>query len=339
VGLKEFLEPAGAFSLTQALAMQRAQVRLARFDDAVQRLPRCKASQELKRLLDCSDAARRFALASRPEFHRFVRACEAGDTPAADLEQPLFRLAAQHPWDEAPAMPARLVDDRPSFKNPFDDGNRPLVLDFARRKTLQTEIERAFAFIESTAPDAAREMVWTAPYLSPIEPNAGNQSIPSFSSQDFPGVIFIGLFRGNGQMTDWRHLSELIFHEHLHNRLYLLDELLPMATVDGEKDIAFYSPWKKGPRPLNAILHSLYVFSHLAWFWAHVLGSSAATGIESFADARRREHLLSLSQMDIAAIQGVRSLTECGRALVEASLNAAKQAKNEPTEQELKHAA
>ncbi len=339
MGLREFLQPAGAFSMTQALAMQRAQVRLARFNEAVQRLPPSKTGHELKRLLDGCDAARRFMLASHPEFHRYVKACDAGDNPTADLEQPLLRMAAQHSWDEAPAMPARLVDDRPSLKNPFDDGNRSLSLDDAQRKTLQAEVSRALAFIEELAPDAVQEMAWTATYLSPIAPNANNEGIPSFSSQEFPGVIFVGLLRSNGQMTDWRHLVELIFHEHLHNRLYLLDELLPMTQADALRSEAFYSPWKKAPRPLDASLHSLYVFSHLAWFWASAFRSPADAGMGRFAEARGREHLLSLSRVDAASIYGAQGLTDCGRSVVEASLNAAQWAEKKVIEREQTHAA
>lgn len=387
MSLKEFLNPTGAAHLTRTLAMQCALARLIRFDETIGRRSN-PAGHALKHLLDMSNPADRFALASCPEFHRYVAACEENEHSPADLELPLLLNAARssgmselevplssdmppcrvlvgkmvlriatslkspilliqneqvclisadtrlsvelaHTSSPATQIP-RLIDDWPTFRNPFNDGNRSLILDDMQRDQFQGEIARAVEFLHELVPQAIEEMSITAPYLSPIVSKSNNVGIPSFSSLMFPGVIFIGMLRPDGQMTDWRHLAELIFHEHLHNRLYLLDTLCPLAEINVPYDETFYSPWKEVDRPLDGILHSLYVFSHLAWLWKHAFQTATNESIARFADARRREHLLSLSKVDQVSVLAARSLTDAGKAVVHASMEAATLARREP---------
>ena len=387
MSLKEFLNPVGAEHLTRALAMQGALVRLIRFDETIGRMVN-PAGHALKHLLDMSDPVDRFALASPPEFHRYVAACEENEHPPADLELPLLLNAARssgmseldvalssdmspcrvlvgkrvlriatslkspilliqneqvclisadtrlsvelsHASSPATQIP-RLVDDWPTFRNPFNDGNRSLILDDMQRDKFQGEIARAVEFLHELVPQAIEEMSITAPYVSPIVSKSNNVGIPSFSSPMLPGVIFVGMLRPDGQMTDWRHLAELIFHEHLHNRLYLLDTLCPLTEINAPYDEIFYSPWKEVDRPLEGILHSLYVFSHLAWLWKHAFQTATNESIARFADARRHEHLLSLSKVDQASVLAARGLTDAGKAVVHASMGAATLARREP---------
>ena len=389
MSLKEFLSPAGAAHLTQTLAMQGALVRLIRFDETIGRMAN-PAGHALKHFLDMSAPADRFALASRPEFYRYVTACEENEHPPADLELPLLLNATQilgrselevslssdmspcrvlignvelhiatslksptlliqngqiclisadtglcvelahlPPHPPTRQIP-RLVDGWPTFSNPFNDGNRSLILEDMQRNQFQGEIDRAVEFLHKLVPQAIEEMSITAPYLSPIVSESDNVGIPSFSSPMLPGVIFVGLLRPDGQVTDWRHLAELIFHEHLHNRLYLLDTLCPITEVNSSYDETFYSPWKKVDRPLEGILHSLYVFSHLAWLWNYAFQTATNESIARFADARRREHLLFLSKVDQTSVLAARGLTDAGTAIVHSSMELTTLASMEP---------
>jgi HEXXH motif-containing protein len=387
MSLKEFLNPAGSAHLTQTLAMQGTLTRLIRFDETIGRMANT-AGHALKYLLDKSTPADRFALASRPEFHRYVVACEENEHPPSDLELPLLLNAARcsgmselevslssdvspcrvlvgkmelrittslkspilriqneqfclisadtrlsvelaHTSSPATQIP-RLVDDWPTFRNPFNDGNRSLILDDMQRDQFQGEIARAVEFLNELVPQAIQEMSITAPYLSPVVSKSNNVGIPSFSSPMLPGIIFVGMLRPDGQMTDWRHLAELIFHEHLHNRLYLLDTLCPLTEINTPYDETFYSPWKKVDRPLDGILHSLYVFSHLAWLWKYAFQTATNESIARFADARRCEHLLSLSKVDQVSVLAARGLTDAGKAVVHSSIETATLAQKEP---------
>lgn len=380
MSLNEFLDPAGAEHLTRTLATQGALVRLIRFDEIIGRMANA-AGHALKHLLDISNSVNRLALASLPEFHRYVAACEGNRPPPADLELPLLLNAARSSGTSELEIPLssdispcrvfvgrkvlrvatslkspillmqnkevclvsadtrlpveltyerslatqipRLVDGWPTFENPFDDGNRSLTFDNMQRDQFQAEIGRAVEFLHDLTPQSVEEMSITAPYISPIVSKSTNVGIPSFSSPILPGVIFVGVLRPGGQLTDWRHLAELIFHEHLHNRLYLLDALCPLTKISAVPDEAFYSPWKEMHRPLEGILHSLYVFSHLAWLWRHAVHIATSKRAARFAGARRYEHLLCLSKVNQASVLAARGLTDAGRAVVHASIKVA----------------
>ena len=160
-----------------------------------------------------------------------------------------------------------LVDGWLPFCDVFDDGNISVNLDRSSRVEFLRVLDEAVGLIKVVMPAALEEMAETAQYLSPIRPkDTGTNALPSFSSPTLPGVIFVGIERGDSRLIDARHLAESCIHEHLHNRLYLLDEALPL-TVKTANPRAYFSPWRQTMRTIEGMLHAIYVFSHLAWFW------------------------------------------------------------------------
>jgi HEXXH motif-containing protein len=163
-----------------------------------------------------------------------------------------------------------IVDGWKPFCNDFDDGNESVNLNLSARGTLRSLISEAVTLIKAVLPAVLEEMLETAQYLSPIRPKStGTTHLPSFSTPGLPGVIFVGIQQGDGTWIDAEHLAESCIHEHLHNRLYLLDEAAPL-TLRTENPRAYFSPWKKTMRSIEGMLHAIYVFSHLAWFWNKV---------------------------------------------------------------------
>jgi HEXXH motif-containing protein len=161
----------------------------------------------------------------------------------------------------------KLVDGWRPFSDLFNDGNLSVNLDQSSRVEFLTVLAEAVELIKLVMPAALEEMAETAQYLSPIRPeDTETDALPSFSSPTVPGVIFVGIERGDGTLIDVRHLAESCVHEHLHNRLYLLDEALPL-TVKIANPRSYFSPWKQTTRTIEGMLHAVYVFSHLAWFW------------------------------------------------------------------------
>lgn len=163
-----------------------------------------------------------------------------------------------------------IIDGWKPFSDVFDDGNVSVSLDQSSRVKLKGVLSEAVSLIEVALPAALEEMLETAQYLSPIRPKDINTSeLSSFSSPALPGVIFVGIQQGDGTWIDAQHLAESCIHEHLHNRLYLLDEALPL-TLSTTEPRSYYSPWKRTMRSIEGMLHAIYVFSHLACFWRRV---------------------------------------------------------------------
>jgi HEXXH motif-containing protein len=163
-----------------------------------------------------------------------------------------------------------IIDGWVPFRDDFDDGNVSVNLKPSAKVELEGILAEAVTLIGVALPAALEEMLETAQYLSPIRPkDTARSELPSFSSPALPGVIFVGIQQGDGTWIDARHLAESCIHEHLHNRLYLLDEALPLTIRTAEPQ-SYYSPWKRTMRDIEGMLHAIYVFSHLAWFWRRV---------------------------------------------------------------------
>lgn len=93
----------------------------------------------------------------------------------------------------------------------------------------------------------------------------------SFSMRARPAVSYINL-RGKSP-TD---LADDLLHETAHHRLHALEELGPLTRDAGEP--GFVSPWRRGPRPLRALLHAAYTFSDRAELLRRLLSGGGAPG-------------------------------------------------------------
>lgn len=88
----------------------------------------------------------------------------------------------------------------------------------------------------------------------------------SFSDPNLPYTIFINL--PNRCVKNWLERTvENIIHEAMHLQLSLLEKKINFYVLT---DAKIYSPWKHEPRNNKGILHAIYVFSHLKYFWGKV---------------------------------------------------------------------
>jgi HEXXH motif-containing protein len=186
------------------------------------------------------------------------------------IQVPVDAIAATSENYSVRAERLEIIDGWVPFCDDFDDGNVSVNLGSSERGLLEGGLAEAVMLIGLAIPSALEEMSETAQYLSPIRPiDTTVSDLPSFSSPALPGVVFVGVQQGDGTWIDAPHLAESCVHEHLHNRLYLLNEALPLTIRTAEPQ-SYYSPWKRTMRDIDGMLHAIYVFSHLAWFWRRV---------------------------------------------------------------------
>jgi hypothetical protein len=208
-----------------------------------------------------------------------------------------------------------IIDGWLAFSDDFEDGNVSVKLDSSGRRTLETLLAEALTVIGSAFPRALNEMRETAQYLNPIRPqDAHALKLPSFSSPALPGVIFVGIQQGDGTWIDALHLAESCIHEHLHNRLYLLDEAVPL-TICTAQPRSYFSPWKQTMRGIDGMLHAVYVFSHLAWFWQNA--GNKFPQLRQYAGRCVEEHLKDLETT--LQILDTNELSEVGMGVLQAS--------------------
>lgn len=78
----------------------------------------------------------------------------------------------------------------------------------------------------------------------------------SYSSPAIPFSIFVSVPRADDRNAVVR-LAEAIIHEAMHLQLTLIEAIVPL--ISGSPTTAF-APWKHEERPIQGVLHGLYVF-------------------------------------------------------------------------------
>ena len=105
-------------------------------------------------------------------------------------------------------------------------------------------------------------------------------------------------------------LAENLVHEALHLQLSLVERLEPLVS-DVSREEPIFSPWRGEGRTVRGLLHAVYVFGNLRFFWGQV--ASSRPGSASFAGVR-----IETIDSEMAAASPLlesRSLTPAGRRL------------------------
>ena len=107
----------------------------------------------------------------------------------------------------------------------------------------------------------------------------------SYSDPSLPFSIFVSCPPPTA-LNRVERLAENIVHEALHLQLSLVEAAEPLVLENQEK-VRLFSPWKNEPRTLHGILHGVYVFGNLRYFWNCVADSSPQ--FSAFAGQRIEE--------------------------------------------------
>ena len=105
-------------------------------------------------------------------------------------------------------------------------------------------------------------------------------------------------------------LAENVAHEALHLQLSLVERLEPLVEEIPREEPVF-SPWRGEGRTVRGLLHAVYVFGNLRFFWGRVASSRPCAA--SFERAR-----IETINSEMAAASHLlesRSLTPAGRRL------------------------
>lgn len=136
----------------------------------------------------------------------------------------------------------------------------------------------------------------------------------SFSDPVLPFSIFVSCpFTKEPNRVE--RMAENIVHEALHLQLSLVEKSQPLVTEVPDQQRMF-SPWKKEHRPVQGLVHGVYVFGNLMHFWKCI--SKHNTEYSSFAEER-----IEVIDGELASARGLETdpiLTMSGRHLVRSLL-------------------
>ena len=129
----------------------------------------------------------------------------------------------------------------------------------------------------------------------------------SYSDPRLPFSIFVSCPMSK-EANGAERLAENIVHEALHLQLSLIEIVEPLIDKSQEGENIF-SPWKDERRPVHGVLHGLYVFGNLRYFWTCIAGQTSRSSC--FAKARIKQIDRELASMGDLASRS--SLTPMGR--------------------------
>ena len=110
-------------------------------------------------------------------------------------------------------------------------------------------------------------------------------------------------------------LAENVIHEALHLQLSLVERVEPLI-IDGAEQEQVFSPWKEGERTMRGLLHAVYVFGNLRYFWKRV----AANCPNSSTFAENRIETINQEMSSVRHLLDSPLLTATGRCLASSSI-------------------
>lgn len=170
----------------------------------------------------------------------------------------------------------------------------------------------ALKIIEDWSPSLLAELKQISPDIQFVtDPNAGPDSVVSFSDDSVPGCLYVSV-RTRNRFLDAPLIADSIIHEHRHQKLYLLQRKMPLLLSDLP---LVESPWRSDPRPASGLFHALFVFVPLLKFWRY-LGQSSTD--EEFV-RRALQDAQSIAAKLERGFEVIRTtqLTETGKELVD----------------------
>ncbi len=176
------------------------------------------------------------------------------------------------------------------------------------------ETNRAIGLIEAALSDviepypflrsAVLELVWRCHIVLA----QSDEHDVSFSDPAIPFSVFVSAPARNDRNSVLR-VAENLIHETLHLQLTLFEGLSPL--VNTASTWSMHSPWKQEQRPVQGLLHGLYVFSVLRWMWRQVSETTQNRTERDFALRRIAE--IDEEVSSIRALEESPALTEEGR--------------------------
>ncbi len=170
-------------------------------------------------------------------------------------------------------------------------------------------LESAFTALRRILPAGAGEVERSVRVLVPLVTRTSGVH-RSAASADASGMVQMSWSASGHQ------IAEALLHEYYHTKLNALLDLAPVFVGDdGAED--YYSPWRDDPRPLRGVLHGVFSFYIVTFFWHHAYAARPDADVNVHhalreAVRRRRQVRIAIEQLKSHA-----TLTQAGSVLLD----------------------
>lgn len=181
--------------------------------------------------------------------------------------------------------------------------------------SFEAQLGEAMALLDNVpgVGQAVRALVWS---VIPVDVE-GPEYDTGYSDPAVPFSIFIGAHQGGDEVPAIR-LAEGILHEAMHLQLSLMEDVVPLIAGNFELRM---SPWQRRPRPVQGLLHGLYVF-RVVQDWLRAAAQAGPLGRRDHEHAATRLREIERECARLRGLADSRDLTDHGRVLVRSLLAA-----------------
>lgn len=173
-------------------------------------------------------------------------------------------------------------------------------------------IDEALKIIKSYNPHLLKEIEKISSNIQFVsDPSAHPDKIVSFSDNAVPGALYVSIRKKHG-LIDPYDLADSIIHEHRHQKLYILEQFVPVVASDTP---LISSPWREEKRPVSGVFHGAFVFHELKKYWQHVAYNSNDKKL--CEKARAQAHFSMKSLGEALASMSNSAITPAGKNILE----------------------
>jgi uncharacterized protein len=188
-----------------------------------------------------------------------------GDLIVPDTNYPAQILQLLTTYDHSDMTSPLVHRNDLCLRVPF--GKRIVFEDDQTSEYGKTLLQESLQIIESWRPSLAQEINMISPEIQFVRDlTAHPDKVVSFSDNSVPGALYVSIKQGEG-FIDAYDLADSLIHEHRHQKLYLLQRLIPIVACDTPLIV---SPWREDLRPPSGLFHAIFVFTHLLEFWLYL---------------------------------------------------------------------
>jgi len=181
------------------------------------------------------------------------------------------------------------------------------IKDLTRCHHFLETVKRALARLTDYSESLVKEMTLITASATPMDADVSDTAMFSGTSSAIFGACFLSA------VGEPLFVAEMLLHEFCHNKLRLLQEAVPLISDKYSNRSIFYSPWRDDPRPIDGLMHGLYVFSSIADFWLHVWRDQKTNEGERAMAQRRVGTLLLQLKFACAEFTEHAELTRTGK--------------------------
>lgn len=183
----------------------------------------------------------------------------------------------------------------------------PRVQNLTRCRHFLDTVNRALERLAAYDDSLVHDMSLITASLTPMDADVNDGSMFSGTSSAIFGACFLSTAK------EPLFIAEMLVHEFCHNKLRLLQDAVPLMSDKYLNRSIFYSPWRDEPRPIDGLMHGLYVFSSIADFWLYVFNDSSANEAERKMAQRRVGTILFQLRFALAEFVEYAELTRSGK--------------------------